>query len=168
MVSANGRGAGAKNRDNARNPDATGNPHVTIAGINLAGTRNMDREAGTDDPFGLAAWAKDGEREAEGEALTADDIVLRSAFHLSSGNDGTGESAAFSAWGRVARSRFEAEEDSVTMDRDVTSAIIGFDAEWVHALAGVMLSRRKGEGAYRLDPGHDDDAHTVESSLTGV
>ena len=54
------------------------------------------------------------------------------------------------------------------MDGDVTTGIIGFDAEWDRALAGVMLSQSTGEGSYRLDPAQGDDAGTVESDLTGV
>ena len=36
------------------------------------------------------------------------------------------------------------------MDGDVTSGLIGFDAEWERVLAGVMLSQSTGEG--RLPP----------------
>ena len=52
------------------------------------------------------------------------------------------------------------------MNGDVTSALIGFDAEWERVLAGVMLSQSRGEGAYRLDA--EEDHGTVKSSLTGV
>ena len=143
--------------------------HVTVAGINVIGAKGDEPVLTDDDPFGLPDWAKNAEREADGEALTADDILLRSAFHLSSGGDGTqGGGPAFTAWGRVATGGFEAEADNVTMDGDVTTGLIGFDAEWERALAGVMLSQSKGDGSYRLDPAHGTDAGTVESSLTGV
>ena len=143
--------------------------HVTVAGINVIGAKGDEPVLTDDDPFGLPEWAKNAEREADGEALTADDILLRSAFHLSSGGDGTqGGGPAFTAWGRVATGGFEAEADNVTMDGDVTTGLIGFDAEWERALAGVMLSQSKGDGSYRLDPAHGNDAGTVESSLTGV
>ena len=54
------------------------------------------------------------------------------------------------------------------MDGDVTTGLVGFDAEWEQALAGIMFSQSTGEGSYRLDPEHGNDAGTVESSLTGV
>ena len=54
------------------------------------------------------------------------------------------------------------------LDGSVTTGLIGFDAEWDRALAGVMLSQSTGEGSYRLDPGKGQDAGTVESDLTGV
>ena len=66
----------------------------------------------------------------------------------------------------MARSGFEADVDDVSMNGDVTSALIGFDAEWERVLAGVMLSQSRGEGAYRLDA--EEDHGTVQSSLRGV
>ena len=54
------------------------------------------------------------------------------------------------------------------MDGDVTTGLVGFDAEWERALAGVMLSQSRGEGSYELNAEKGDDAGTVESSLTGV
>ena len=135
----------------------------------MIGGSGLEPQAEDDDPFGLPEWAKDAEREAEARTITADDILLRSAFHLSSGGgDRTGGGPAFTAWGRVATGGFETEEDGVTMDGDVTTGLIGFDAEWERALAGIMLSQSTGDGAYRLDPAKGNDAGTVESSLTGV
>ena len=149
--------------------DGAGGSHVTVAGINLIGAPGLEPQAEDDDPFGLREWAKNAEREPDARTITAEDILLRSAFHLSSGGDGTHEGGpAFTAWGRVATGGFEAEEDGGTMDGDVTTGLVGFDAEWERALAGVMLSQSSGDGSYRLDPAKGDDAGTVESSLTGV
>ena len=149
--------------------DGAGASHVTVAGINLVGAKGDEPTLTDDDPFGLPEWAIDAEREADTRTITADDLLLRSAFHLSSGGDGMqGAGPAFTAWGRVSTGAFEAEEDSVTMDGKVTTGLVGFDAEWERALAGVMLSQSSGDGAYRLDPAKGDDAGTVESSLTGV
>ena len=130
--------------------EGAGGSHVTVAGINVIGGSGLEPKAEDDDPFGLPEWAKDAEREADARTITADDILLRSAFHLSSGDDGTGGGPAFTAWGRVATGGFETEEDGVTMHGDVTTGLVGFDAEWERALAGVMLSQSTGEGSYRL------------------
>ena len=142
--------------------------HVSVAGIDVLGAPGLEPEVEDDDPFGLPGWAKDAGREADGRTITAEDIRLRSAFHLSSGADATAAGPAFTAWGRVATGGFETEEDHVTMDGAVTTGLVGFDAEWERALAGVMFSQSKGEGSYRLDPAKGDDAGTVENSLTGV
>ena len=148
--------------------DGAGGSHVTVAGINMIGESGVEPEAESDDPFGLPEWAKNAEREADAQTITADDILLRSAFHLSSGAQGPGAGPAFTAWGRVATGGFEAVEDGVTMDGDVTTGLVGFDAEWERALAGIMFSQSSGDGSYRLDPAKGDDAGTVESSLTGI
>ena len=148
--------------------DGAGASHVTVAGINVMGAQGEEPALAGDDPFGLPAWAKDAQREEDARSITADDLLLRSAFHLSSGRDGAGAGAAFSAWGRVTTGGFEADVDDVAMDGDVTTGMVGFDAEWERGLAGVMLSQSTGEGSYRLDPAQGDDAGTVKSDLTGL
>ena len=151
--------------------------HVTVAGVPLTGGAAPVPEDKADDAFGLPEWAKDARREQEARTITADDLRLRSAFHLSSGSGEPG-GPAFTTWGRVSTGGFDAEVDdvttggAVTMDGDVTTGLLGFDAEWDNLLAGVMLSQSTGEGAYRVDPaeGHDagTDGGTLESDLTGV
>ena len=145
--------------------------HVTVAGVPLTGGAAPVSDDEVDDVFGLPEWAKRARREEEARTITADDLRLRSAFHLSSGSGEPGE-PAFTTWGRVATGGFSAQADDVTTDGDVTTGLLGFDAEWDNLLAGVMLSQSTGEGAYRLDPaqGHDAgaDGGTVESDLTGV
>ena len=148
--------------------DGAGGSHVTVAGINLIGAKGEEPTLTGDDPFGLPEWAKNAEREADAQTITADDLLLRSAFHISSASAKPGGGPAFTAWGRVATGGFEAEEDGVTMDGDVTTGLVGFDAEWERGLAGVMLSHSTGDGAYRLDPAQGDDGGAVKSDLTGV
>ena len=148
--------------------DGAGDSHVTVAGINLVGGSGVEPTIEDDDPFGLPAWAKNAQREADAQSITADDILRGSAFHLSGDTQEPGAGPAFTAWGRVATGGFEAEEKSVKLNGDVTTAMIGVDAEWERALAGVMVSQSSGEGSYRLDTAKGDDAGTVESSLTGV
>ena len=144
--------------------DGAGASHVTFAGINLIGESGVELQAENDDPFGPPEWATDASREADVRTITADNLLLRSAFHLSSGGGGAqGGGPAFTAWGRVSTGGFDAEEDDITIDGDVTTGLVGFDAEWERALAGIMLSQSSGDGAYR-----GDDAGTVENSLTGV
>ena len=141
--------------------------HVTVGGIRLTGAPGVVPEADTDDPFGLPEWATKIHREEAAQTLTRDDLLLRSAFHLSSGG-GEAAEPAFTTWGRVSMSGFEAEVDDVTMDGDVTTGHIGFDAEWERVLAGVMVSQSTGEGDYRLSAEQGGDAGSVKSSLTGV
>ena len=59
--------------------------HVTVGGINLTGAPGRTPEAQADDPFGLPEWASGAQREESAQNLTANQLLLRSAFHLSSG-----------------------------------------------------------------------------------
>ena len=99
--------------------------------------------------------------------MSADELLRSSAFHLSSGG-ASGNSARFSAWGRVSTGGFDADVDDVALDGRVTSALFGADAEWDRVMAGVMLSRSSGDGDYRLKEAMGDDEGNVESTLTGV
>ena len=141
--------------------------HLTVAGIPLTGTPAKEPEVKADDPFALPEWARPGAKEQEAHTLTADDLLLRSSFHLRSGGE-QDAGLAFTTWGHAATGGFQADVDDVKLDGSVTTGLIGFDAEWDRALAGVMLSQSTGEGSYRLDPGEGQDAGTVESDLTGV
>ena len=141
--------------------------HLTVAGIPLTGTPAKEPEVKADDPFALPEWARPGAKEQEAHTLTADDLLLRSSFHLRSGGE-EGAGLAFTTWGHAATGGFQADVDDVKLDGSVTTGLIGFDAEWDRALAGVMVSQSTGEGSYRLDPGKGQDAGTVESDLTGV
>ena len=151
----------------AQRLEGGGGSHVTVAGIPLGGGATQVEEERDDDPFALPGRANSGTGGAEAWTLNAGDVLLGTSFHLSNREAG-GAGAAFTAWGRVETGGFEAEVDDVTMDGDVTTGLVGFDAEWEHALAGVMLSQSSGDGAYRLDPERGDDAGRVESNLTGV
>ncbi len=146
--------------------------HLTVAGIPLMGTPAPEPEPEADDPFALPGWAWNDVREEEAaRTLTADDLLLRSTFHLRSG----GEGRVFTTWGRAVTGRFAADADDVRLDGDVVTGMVGFDAEWKRSLAGVMLSRSTGEGS-RLDPlaevgehgPADGDSGSIESDLTGV
>ena len=71
--------------------EGTAGSHVTVGGINVIGKPAIEAQTEHDDPFALPEWAKNAERDADAQALPADDILARSAFHLSSAaNSGTG------------------------------------------------------------------------------
>ena len=141
--------------------------HLTVAGIPLGGTPAREPAPKTDDPFALPKWATPGAKEEEAHTLTAEDLLLRSSFHLrSGGEDGAG--LAFTTWGHAATGGFQADAGDVKLDGSDTTGLIGFDAEWDRALAGVMLSHSIGEGSYRPDLAQGDAAETVKSDLTGV
>ena len=100
--------------------------------------------------------------------LTGRELLLGSSFHLAAGGGEAG-GPGYAAWGRFAVGGFEAkapaEKGDVRLDGEVTTGILGADAQWERWLAGVALSVSEGEGSFD-QPGVDSG--TVESSLTSV
>ena len=100
--------------------------------------------------------------------LTGHELLLGSSFHLAAGGGEAG-GPGYAAWGRIAVGGFDAEapaeKGEVRLDGEVTTAILGADAQWERWLAGVALSVSEGEGSFD-QPGVDSG--TVESSLTSV
>ena len=87
--------------------------HVTVAGIPLTGGAAQVPDDVVDDALGLPEWAKRARREEEARTITADDLRLRSTFHLSSGSGEPGE-PAFTTWGRVSTGGFSAQDVTTT------------------------------------------------------
>ena len=143
---------------------ARGGSSITVGGVTLgAGTGAEETE--DDDPFALPAWTRSA-REEESRTPSGQELLLGTRFHLSSAREPGAPGLA--AWGRVTRSGFEGEENDVAFDGDVTSGLIGFDAEWAQGLAGIMLSHSEGDGRYRLNAARRQDEGTVESTMTGI
>ena len=99
--------------------------------------------------------------------LSGRELLLGSAFHLAAEGDGTGPGLA--AWGRVTFGVFDGEESSdgggVRIDGEVTTGILGADAEWNRVLAGVAVSVSEGEGSFAQA---NVDSGTIESTMTTV
>ena len=113
------------------------------------------------------AW-DDPETGGTVRGLTGRELLLGSSFHLAAGGGEAG-GPGYAAWGRIAVGGFDAEapaeKGTVRLDGEVTTGILGADAEWERWLAGVALSVSEGEGSFD-QPGVDTG--TVESSLTSV
>ena len=146
--------------------DGTPSSHFTVGGVSLGGpTPPLEAEPLTPQDW-LAEQLAHGPdaRTPEERIVTGQDLLLGSSFHLASQDDAGRRGPLLSAWGRVVTGGFRTEVDGVTMDGDVTTGFLGFDAEWERLLAGVLLSRSEGDGAYSQGDGDG----RMESALTGV
>ena len=94
-------------------------------------------------------------------SLTARDLITGSAFAVTGETGGGGFAAV---WGRGAYSGFEGQDSGVTLDGELTTAMLGADYASGRWIAGVSLSVSEGEGTYGLD-GKEGE---LDSSLTGV
>ena len=114
------------------------------------------------------SWAGPETDGATSRTLTGRELLLGSSFHLAAGGSGA-EGPGFAAWGRVTVGGFDAkapaEKGTVRLDGEVTTGILGADAQWERWLAGVALSVSKGEGTFD-QPGVDSG--NIESTLTSV
>ena len=97
-------------------------------------------------------------------SMTATDLLLGSAFQLSTG--GENGAPSWTAWGRFSMSGFEAGVNGVTMDGDVTSGFLGADISRDQWLGGLALSMSRGDGDFSLID--EDETGEVESTLTAV
>ena len=146
-----------------------GETKITVGGVSLTGGGTLE-EAEPARTLGLPEWTDRNRLDEATRSMTTEELIMGSTFHLSTGERQPGR-PAFTAWGRIATGGFEAEENDVTMDGDVTTGLLGADAEWNRLLAGIMVSQSSGDGSYRLDSKSSEqagDQGTVESSMTGV
>ena len=94
-------------------------------------------------------------------------LLLGSDFHLVREGDGTGPE--FAAWGRVTTGGFDGEAPAdagrASIDGDVTTGVLGADAQWDRLLAGVAVSVSEGEGSFDQP---DVDTGTIETAMTTV
>ena len=93
--------------------------------------------------------------------MTERDPLTGSSFALTGGSE---EGGLGTVWDRAAVTRFEGRSGESPLDGEVVSATLGTDWAREPAVLGVVVSRSRGEGAYRgtLDRGEG----VVESSVT--
>ena len=139
----------------------TGSPHMSIGGMQVGNNQGDEPQGGAPD----TQWQDKGDPLG---ARTPEEILRQSSFHWSNADDEAQTGPTVNAWGRFATNRFEAEEGKVTMDGDVTTGLLGVDAQWARGLAGVMLSWTESSGEYGASNEHNAEQGKVRASLAGV
>ena len=92
---------------------------------------------------------EDDEEDGAGfrsRAATERELLVGSSFALTAGTEQGGFGAL---WGRAAVSRFDGREGDLSLDGEVTSAMVGADWTRERATAGLLVSHSRGEGGYR-------------------
>ena len=127
----------------------------------------MERRESEERMAAIADWVRGETSEEEGaqgfgtRAVSGRELLLGSSFALTGGSAETGFGAL---WGRASVSGFDGRDGDLTVDGEVTSAMLGADWTRGRATAGLTVAHSRGEGSYR-SPGGDGEA---ESTLTGV
>ncbi len=138
-----------------------GGAHARIAGqeVSAGGGLGADKAARRADQA-LARWLAGTPEQPR--TMAGGELLAGSAFAVTSAAAEGGRSAAL--WGRGGWSRFDGHEGSLSVDGEVTSALLGAKVASGAWLGGVMLAHARGDGSYRGAAG----AGTVASALTTV
>ena len=144
---------------------------ASLAGQRLGGAgpsdEALERREAQERMTALADWVRGETSEDEGtqgfgtRTVSERELLLGSSFALTGGSAETGFGAL---WGRATVSGFDGRDGELTVDGEVTSAMLGADWTGGRATAGLALAHSRGEGSYR-SPGGDGEA---ESTLTGL
>ena len=97
------------------------------------------------------------------ETVTPQELVEGSSFSLAPGPEGGAPRLAF--WGQGAFSSFSGEQETLSLDGDVTTLLLGADWHTEHWQAGAALSQSWGSGSYDGENGADGE---ITSTVTGL
>ena len=93
------------------------------------------------------------------------DLLMGSSFFYAHGDGDDASSGRWTAWGETASTRFQGSEGTLSLDGEVTTAMLGLDTQRGRWLAGVTLSYSEGEGGYG---GAGALGGSVQSTLTSL
>ena len=97
------------------------------------------------------------------ETVTPQELVEGSSFSLAPGPEGAAPRLAF--WGQGAFSSFRGEQETLSLDGDVTTLLLGADWHTEHWQAGAALSQSWGSGSYDGENGADGE---ITNTMTGL
>ena len=163
---------------------------AVAASVNGAGTSAGKAEPDTKpaSPFGAAAqdtegtaqmkalseWmsqetADDDRSRGRSRTLTGRQVLMGSSFSLAARTDGDGFAAL---WGRMAQTRFAGREDSLNLDGEVTTGLLGADHASGRWTTGLVISHSIGEGGYqassRSERNRGESSGEVEATVTAL
>ena len=129
---------------------------MTLAGQRFGGqapqeTSRAQRDSTWQERAGFGSPASRG--------VTQGELLNGTAFAVTAV---AGQHGYATLWGRGAVTRFEGREDNLSIDGEVSSAMVGADWALEDWTAGLIVSRSFGEGRYA-----GNSAGRVESTLTG-
>ena len=121
---------------------------------------------GTDPWLDAAADPRLG-RSQTVQPLRLREVLVGSSFRLTLGaaDDAPTRTPRLTAWGRVAATRFDGRDGTLTLDGDVLTGTVGVDGEWDRLLAGVAVAHSQGDGSYT---GAGDSRGDLEQTLTSL
>ena len=145
--------------------DTTPQSYVRLDGHQLGGSPDVKEAVQRLAPdSNLSLW-EEASADSASQNMTVKELLLGSAFHLVSNDGEAATGPRLSAWGRVATSGFDGQEDRLSLNGTVTTVTLGVDGHWEHWLTGVALAYSEGDGSFIQVEAAGGD---VDSSLTSV
>ena len=92
--------------------------------------------------------------------MTERELLMGSSFSLAAQTDGGGFAGL---WGRMAQTRFAGREDTLSLDGDVTTGLLGADYASGRWTTGLVVSHSIAEGGYR-----GENSGEIEASVTAL
>ena len=103
-----------------------------------------------------------------GETLTLRQILPGSAFRLSLGADQAEAGPQVTAWGLVAGTRFNGQDESRPLGGDVLTGAVGVDGTWDRVSLGLAVAHSLGYGGYNATSLTQRAAGDLQASLTSL
>ena len=145
--------------------DGSSRSYVQLGGHQLGGSPDVREAVERLAPDNNLSLWEEASADSASRTMTVKELLLGSAFNLVSNDGEDGIGPRLSAWGRVATSGFDGQEDKLSLNGTVTTATLGVDGVWEHWLTGVALAYSEGDGSFTHaeTPGGE-----LASSLTSV
>ena len=146
----------------------SGNEHAHATGSGLGTGSYSSMPTGVSGVQGLAGdkTARNGRGSRASNTLPSlrDALMGSSFFHTFGGGEDT-YSSALTAWGETATTRFSGSEGALSLDGEVSTAMLGLDKRYGRWLVGSTLSYSEGEGGYRRTDALGGSVHSTLRSL---
>ena len=158
--------------------------HVTLAGQRLPFSDAPLPQANTfvgKGPWDVRPYNHEwnqisGEREdlqgTSVRSITSREMLAGSSFslRLAEDDDESRNTGKWTAWGLTAQSDIDGRDGDLMLNGDVTTVIMGVDAELRQTMAGVAVAHSSGDSAFEVDGSCDDPRckGTLNTQLTGV
>ena len=142
--------------------------HITVGGLRLdhlftssaapdagraagSGSNNTQLAGGFDAQGAPGDMAAPNGRPSRGSETLPDlrNALLGSSFFYTFGGSEDASTGSVAAWGETASTRFQGSEGTLSLDGEVTTAVLGLDKRYGRWLVGSTLSFSEGEGGYR-------------------
>ena len=93
------------------------------------------------------------------------DVLMGSSFFYTHGESDDATSSPLTAWGETASTRFKGSDGSLSLDGEVTTAMVGLDKRYGRWLVGSTLSYSEGKGGYQGSGALGGSMHSTLTSL---